>query len=48
MEFKLPDLGEDIESGDVVALQVSVGDRIERAHVLQLAHNPPCYPARRV
>ncbi len=30
MEFKLPDLGENIESGDVVALLVKVGDRIER------------------
>ena len=29
MEFKLPDLGENIESGDVVALLVKVGDRIE-------------------
>ncbi len=29
MEFKLPDLGENIESGDVVSLLVKVGDRIE-------------------
>ncbi len=29
IEFKLPDLGENIESGDVVALLVKVGDRIE-------------------
>ena len=37
MEFKLPDLGENIESGDVVALLVKVGDRIEpQQSVLEL------------
>ena len=29
IEFKMPDLGENIENGDVVSLLVSVGDRIE-------------------
>ena len=28
-EFNLPELGEDIDAGDVVALLVSVGDTIE-------------------
>ncbi|HCK08777.1 MAG TPA: branched-chain alpha-keto acid dehydrogenase subunit E2, partial [Candidatus Latescibacteria bacterium] len=28
-EFKLPDLGEGVESGDVVSVLVSVGDQVE-------------------
>ncbi len=30
MEFKLPDLGENIESGDVINILVAVGDRIDK------------------
>ena len=29
IEFKMPDLGENIENGDVVSVLVSVGDHIE-------------------
>ena len=29
VEFKLPDLGENIESGDVVSVLVAVGDALE-------------------
>jgi len=36
-EFKLPDLGEGVEEGEVARLLVSVGDRIEKEHpVLEL------------
>ncbi len=34
IEFKLPDLGEDIETGDVVKVYVSPGDRVEKEQAL--------------
>ena len=34
IEFKLPDLGEDIETGDVVRVYVSPGDRVEKEQAL--------------
>lgn len=34
IEFKLPDLGEDIETGDVVRVYVSPGDRVEKEQSL--------------
>lgn len=34
IEFKLPDLGEDIETGDVVKVYVSPGDKVEKEQAL--------------
>ncbi|HVY55139.1 MAG TPA: 2-oxo acid dehydrogenase subunit E2 [Thermodesulfobacteriota bacterium] len=34
IEFKLPDLGEDIETGDVVRVYVSAGDKVEKEQAL--------------
>lgn len=34
IEFKLPDLGEDIETGDVVRVYVSPGDKVEKEQAL--------------
>ncbi len=34
IEFKLPDLGEDIETGDVVRVYVSPGDRVAQEQAL--------------
>ena len=30
MEFKLPELGEDIETGDIVNIMVTVGDSVTK------------------
>ncbi len=34
IEFKLPDLGEDIETGDVTTVYVSAGDKVSKDQAL--------------
>ena len=34
IEFNLPDLGEDIETGDVIKVFVSPGDKVEKEQSL--------------
>ena len=40
LEFKLPELGENIESGDVISIPVAVGDAVSYMRMVKQALDP--------